>query len=176
MGRCLILNVTNEPLSIVSSRRAVTLALADRVDVVAESGQRWRSATGSVEVPSVARVRSYVRLPHRSTIPLSRKGVLLRDQGRCQYCGARADSVDHVIPKSRGGQHIWENVVAACRPCNTRKSDTPLSATNLTLRSHPRPPAHRLWAWVALGSVPEAWLPYLPAAAPSARVEGTAAA
>ncbi len=162
MGRCLILNVTNEPLSVVSSRRAVTLTLADRVDVVAESGQHFRSATGSVPVPAVARVRQYVRIPHRATVPLSRKAVLLRDGGRCQYCGGRADSVDHVIPKSRGGRHSWDNVVAACRPCNTRKSDKLLASTNLTLRALPRPPAHRLWTWLSNGSIPESWAPYVP--------------
>ncbi len=161
MSRCLILNVTNEPLGVVSSRRAVTLVLTDRIDVVAVAGERWRHATGSVVVPTVGRVRSYVRLPHRSTVPLSRRAVMVRDQGRCQYCGDRADSVDHVVPKSRGGAHTWENVVAACRPCNTRKSDRPLSSTGLTLRTRPRPPAHRIWTWLSVGSVPDDWRPYV---------------
>ena len=84
-----------------------------------------------------------------------------RDGGKCQYCGNRAESIDHVVPRSRGGQHIWENVVAACRRCNTSKRDRYLHETSLQLRRSPEAPCHLSWVKVAVGHVPELWEQYL---------------
>lgn len=157
----LVLNATYEPLCVVSSRRAVVLVLGEKAEIVHESGARMRSARLVVHVPSVVRLRSYVRLPVRRRAPLNRRAVFARDGGRCQYCAAPAESIDHVVPRSHGGEHVWENVVAACRPCNTRKRDRLLSETPMTLRRHPAVPRELTWIAVAAGSVPTAWEPYL---------------
>ena len=73
-----------------------------------------RSASSKLAVPSVIRLRRYIRIPHRSRVPLTRAALMRRDNYMCAYCGTKADTIDHVIPRSRGGQHIWENCVASC--------------------------------------------------------------
>lgn len=161
MSRALVLNATYEPIGVVSSRRAIVLALAEKVDVLAETGQRMESAHLSLAIPSVVRLRYYVKVPYKRTAPLSRRAVFARDQGRCQYCGRSAESIDHVVPRSKGGPHTWENVVACCRKCNTYKGDRLLADCNLSLASPPEAPTQYVWVKVAAGRVPEAWAPYL---------------
>lgn len=161
MSRALVLNVTYEPIGVVSGRRAVILALAEKVDVLAETGITYVSSRLEVAVPSVVRLRYYVKVPYKRAAPLSRRAVFARDQGRCQYCGKAAESIDHVVPRSRGGDHMWDNVVACCRRCNTSKGDRLLGDTSLKLRSTPTAPTHYVWVKVAAGTVPSAWAPYL---------------
>lgn len=165
MSRALVLNATYEPLAVVSDRRAVVLVLDRKADPVHDSGSRVRSAQMEVPVPSVVRLRRFVRVPYRWQAPLNRRLVFARDKHRCQYCGKTADSIDHVVPRSRGGEHSWDNVVAACRSCNTAKRDRMLHET--TMRLHRSPAMPRGLAWLALtaGPVPEAWAPYLQLAA-----------
>jgi 5-methylcytosine-specific restriction endonuclease McrA len=157
----LVLNATYEPLCVVSARRAVVLVLSDKAEVVHDSGDRMHSARLTVTVPSIVRLTSYVRVPVRRRSPLNRRAVFARDDGRCQYCAGPAESIDHVVPRSRGGEHVWENVVAACRPCNTRKRDRYLHETTMALRKRPVAPRELTWITVAAGTVPNAWEPYL---------------
>ncbi len=89
--------------------------------------------------------------------------MFTRDEHRCQYCGAHADSIDHVTPRSRGGQHVWENVVAACRACNIHKRDRLLEETTMHLARRPSAPRALAWVVVTVGRVPEHWAPYLEA-------------
>ena len=161
MRRALVLNASFEPLSVVSSRRAIVLVLNDKADMVAASGDEARAERIAIEVPSVVRLRNFVKVPYRRRAPLSRRGVFARDGGSCQYCGDTADSIDHVIPRSKGGPHEWENVVAACRPCNVRKRDRLLPDTSMRLRSQPRAPKAMSWVAVAVGTVPSEWLPFV---------------
>ena len=91
--------------------------------------------------------------------------MFLRDGGRCQYCGGKAESIDHVIPRSRGGEHTWENVVAACERCNSSKRDRFLEDTPMRLRHRPQAPKHLNWVVVSVGHVPEHWEQYLGPAA-----------
>jgi 5-methylcytosine-specific restriction endonuclease McrA len=161
MGRALVLNASYEPMCVVSHRRAVVLLLGDKADVVAGTGLVLHSERLSVPVPSVLRLRTFVSIPFRRRVAVSRRAVMARDSGLCQYCGLRADSIDHVVPRSRGGAHVWDNVVAACRSCNTRKRDRLLHETSMRLRRHPRAPLGASWSILASGSVPEAWGPYL---------------
>jgi 5-methylcytosine-specific restriction endonuclease McrA len=161
MGRSLVLNATYEPLGVVSSRRAVVLLLDEKADLIHGTGEALHSAELAVEVPSVIRLRYFVRVPFQRRAALSRRGVFLRDEGRCQYCGRRAESIDHVVPRSRGGQHVWENVVAACRRCNTSKRDRLLEDTTMRLRRHPEAPRHMSWVLVAVSDIPEIWHQYL---------------
>ena len=129
MGRALVLNASDSPLAVVPARRAVVLVLKEKAEVIVSNGMVFRSATISMEAPSVVRLRRYVRVPYRPHAPLTRRAVFARDEWTCQYCAAPAENLDHVIPRSRGGTHTWENVVAACRRCNAKKENrTPQDA------------------------------------------------
>lgn len=165
MVRALVLNATYEPLSIVPGRRAVVLVLAERADPLDGSGQWFHAERLAVEVPAVVRLRTVVRVERSREIAISRRGVLARDGHRCQYCGARAETLDHVVPRSRGGAHTWENVVAACRRCNVHKADRLLDETRLRLARPPARPRHGSWFTVTAGPVPDQWRPWLPVAA-----------
>jgi 5-methylcytosine-specific restriction endonuclease McrA len=160
--RTLVLNASNEPLSVVPARRGVVLVLRGTADPVAELGETWHAETTSFHVPSVVRLRRYVSVPHARTLPLTRRAIFLRDDHRCQYCGGSAENVDHVIPRVQGGQHLWENVVAACRRCNTRKGGRTPDQAGLTLRRSPSTPGRFDWVSVAAGGSPHAtWQPFL---------------
>jgi 5-methylcytosine-specific restriction endonuclease McrA len=161
MHSALVLNATYEPLSVVSARRAVCLVLAEKAEVIHHDGTEIRSARLAVPTPVVIRLRYVVKVPYHRRTTLSRRAVFARDDGRCQYCGEHADSIDHVVPRSRGGQHDWENVVAACRPCNLRKRDREPHEAGMRLHRHPSAPRELAWVVVAVGRVPEAWKPYL---------------
>ncbi|MBZ4321711.1 HNH endonuclease [Streptomyces huiliensis] len=136
MRETLVLNASFEPLATVSSRRAVVLVLQDKAVVEqARPGLRLHSSAMEVPVPQVIRLRRYVRVPFRRRAPWSRRGVLVRDRHRCAYCGRRATTVDHVLPRSRGGGDTWLNTVAACAEDNHRKADrTPEQAGMRLLR------------------------------------------
>ena len=161
MSRALVLNASYEPLCVVTSRRAVILMLSDKAELVHDSGRRLHSERLTVPVPSVVRLRTFVAVPFHRRVAVSRRAVMARDGHRCQYCGARADSIDHVVPRSRGGADTWDNVVAACRPCNVRKRDHDVHEAGMRLRQHPRTPTGAAWLIVSAGSVPDAWSPYL---------------
>lgn len=165
MVRALVLNATYEPLAVVSGRRAVVLVLAAKADPLEGTGAWFHAERLSLEVPSVIRLRAVVRVDRRRDMAISRRGVFARDEHRCQYCGARAETLDHVVPRSRGGGHTWENVVAACRPCNVRKADRLLDESRFILCRPPATPRRLSWVTVAVGQVPDAWRPWLPAAA-----------
>ena len=165
MRSALVLNATFEPLSIVPARRAVCLVLEDKADLVEEEPDvAVHSASLVVPVPLVVRLRYLVKVPYHRRTSLSRRAVFARDGHRCQYCGDPADSIDHVVPRSRGGAHEWENVAAACRPCNLRKRDRTPDEAGMPLRSQPRIPRELSWVATAVQRVPEAWKPYLPIA------------
>ena len=153
MGRALVLNVTYEPISVVSQRRALVLTLADKADRIHETDEFVRSERLTVALPSIVRLRYFVKVPYRRRAPLHRRALFCRDGHVCQYCGALAEGIDHVVPRSRGGVHVWENVVACCRPCNVRKGDKMLSDLPHMNLAHP-PLAPDALSWVAM-SVPE---------------------
>jgi len=161
MGRALVLNASDSPLAVVPARRAVVLVLGEKAETVADTGIVLHSEHLSVAVPSVVRLRQFVSVPFRRRVAVSRRAVMARDGGLCQYCGDHADSIDHVVPRSKGGDHTWENVVAACRPCNVRKRDRMLHETSMRLRRHPSAPRGASWSIVARGSVPGEWAPFL---------------
>ena len=141
----LLLNATYEPLSVVSSRRAVVLVLSQKAVPVEEGDGAFHSVTTAVRVPSVLRLTRYVRVPYRAQVPLTRRAVFARDGGRCVYCGAAATSLDHVVPRSRGGAHTWENVVASCARCNHTKADRALVDLGWRMGTPPRAPSGTAW-------------------------------
>lgn len=169
MSKALVLNATFEPLCVVPVRRAVVLVLRQKAEVLHSSERELHSEKTCIPVPSVIRLTYFVKVPFRARAALNRRAVFARDDYRCQYCGNSAENIDHVVPRSRGGEHVWENVVAACRPCNTRKEDRLLHEAGLVLRRRPVAPKELTWIIVAVGSVHPHWEPYLqPGAAMSA--------
>ncbi|WP_255956054.1 HNH endonuclease [Streptomyces odontomachi] len=136
MRNTLVLNASFEPLSTVTMNRAVVLVLQDKAVVEqAHPALRVRAAAVELPVPRVIRLCRYVRVPFRRRAPWSRHGVLVRDQHRCAYCGRRATTVDHVVPKSAGGADSWLNTVASCAEDNHRKANrTPEQAGMALLR------------------------------------------
>ena len=160
-----MLNATYEPLAVVTGRRAVVLVLADKADALDGTGLWLHAERAAYEVPSVIRLRAVVKVTRSRDLAISRRGVFVRDEHRCQYCGDRAETLDHVVPRSRGGLHCWENVVAACRPCNVAKADRLLPETRFRLQRQPVQPRRLSWVTLAVGQVPDQWRPWLPAAA-----------
>src|SRR6187551_713608 len=159
MGRALVLNATEVPLAVLPARRAVVLVLKEKADVVASNGAIFRSERLHIDAPSVVRLRRFVRVPYRPHAPLTRRAVFARDGWRCQYCGANAENLDHVVPRSRGGQHTWENVVAACRRCNTKKEDRTPAEAGFQLARQPFAP--RDGFHLTLGRLEPGWEHYL---------------
>ena len=160
--KALVLNTTYEPLSIVTSRRAVVLVVNRKADMVEAQDLLWHAERTVVQVPSVVKLRRFVRVPYLRRVPLTRRAVFARDDHRCQYCGRVAECLDHVIPRSKGGTHTWENVVASCRPCNVRKADHDLREIAMELAFKPRVPRRHDWVYASLGfPVDPAWHPYL---------------
>ena len=167
MGRVLLLNATFEPLQLVSERRAVVLMLAGRAEpiVTSETPNVCRSATLVVEIPAIVRLHEMVKLPSRvRTPPLTRRSLLLRDSYRCAYCLEHADTIDHVVPRSRGGSHDWTNVVAACRHHNMQKGDRLLEEIGWRMHFEPRVPDGPWWRWRHVPDPDPLWAPYLPRA------------
>ena len=161
MAGVLVLNATFEPLAVVPVRRAICLMLANKVELLHASGRLVRSERLALAEPSVVRLSRYVKVPYARHRSPNRHGIFIRDSHCCQYCGGRAETVDHVVPRSRGGCHAWENVVAACRRCNANKRDRLLPETSMRLRRPPGPPPPGSWIEIASGSMPVAWLQYL---------------
>src|SRR5689334_19366764 len=115
----------------------------------------------SMPVPSVVRLSRYVRVPYHREVPLTRRAVLDRDGHACAYCGNRADTIDHVRPRSRGGQHVWTNVVAACARCNHRKGDRLLSEMGWQLSTAPVQPPATVAVVMGWAKKEPSWQPYL---------------
>lgn len=127
------------PLSLWPWQEAIKAAWLDRVIILAEYDEVVRSPTTQIRIPSVVVLREFVRPQKRAAF--TRFNVFLRDEFACQYCGATGDlTFDHVVPRARGGRTSWENVVAACAPCNLRKGAKSLRRSGLTLRQSPREP------------------------------------
>ena len=161
MLRTLVLNATYEPLGVISDRRALILCLNSRATMVEDSGNVLRYSSGEIALPSVIRLNKFVRIPYRHSVPLSRRAIFARDGGRCVYCAAPATSIDHVIPRSRGGGHNWENVVSACHKCNHVKADKTLKDLGWRLRNVPREPVGAAWRILGTGKPQLSWIPYL---------------
>ena len=161
----LVLNATYEPINVCTVRRAVVLLLKDKAEIIERSEWELHSATRSMSRPVVIRLVAYVRIPrdtHRRKI--TRRAVFARDNWTCQYCGARSNlTVDHVIPRSKGGDSSWTNIVASCAPCNRRKGDALLRQVGMQLRQQPRTPSAHVFIHVASPTIPVAWQAYLAA-------------
>ena len=147
MRRVLLLNVTYEPLTTVGLKRAVCLVLCEKAEIVHHDtgGRLLHSATVSLATPSVISLNRYVRIPQRYRVPLTCAALMRRDNYKCAYCGRHAETIDHVLPRSRGGQHAWENCVASCTMCNHRKADRLLDELGWSLPVAPAVPRGAHW-------------------------------
>ena len=161
----LVLNATYEPINVCTVRRATVLILKAKAELVEEGALALHWARGSLPRPVVIRLVTYVRVPrdpHRRKI--TRRAVFARDGWQCQYCGARTSlTVDHVIPRSKGGDSTWDNSVASCAPCNRRKGDRLPKQAEMHPRVVPKPPPATIFVHVATQRVPDQWQQYLPA-------------
>ena len=172
MARALVLNATYEPLCVVPIRRALVLVMKEKAEILHVGDGEMRSARQAFPVPSVIRLTYFVRVPYRARASLSRRAVFLRDGHECQYCGTSAENIDHVQPRSRGGLHVWENVVAACRKCNARKENRTPDEAGMRLRRRPTAPKEWAWIVVAVGAVDPTWEQYLRAPLAAAQAAG----
>jgi len=164
-GSVLVLNASYEPLSVVSVRRALVLLLKEKAELLEAAEAVLRSERRVFPYPLVIRLTYYVRIPRRFGLPLSRRTVLSRDYYTCQYCGAQPPrselTIDHVLPRSRGGETDWDNVVAACRRCNQKKGSRTPEEAGMRLRTKPRRPRYLALALLTERRAPEAWEKYL---------------
>jgi 5-methylcytosine-specific restriction endonuclease McrA len=162
-AKALVLNQSYEPLTVCTIKRATMLVFSRKAELVSRDERRAiRTVSGDYPWPSVIRLARYVKAPYRN-VSLTRKNILRRDRFRCVYCG-RGDvplTIDHVVPKSRGGRDSWKNLAAACHICNNRKGDRLLSETNMTLRVKPYKPTHILFIRNSVNLLDERWKPYL---------------
>jgi 5-methylcytosine-specific restriction endonuclease McrA len=164
-GRVLVLNATYEPINVCTVRRAVVLLLKEKAEVIEHGRWDLHSVSQTIQRPVVIRLVSYVRIPrdtHRRKI--TRRAVFARDGWTCQYCGSRSNlTVDHVIPKSKGGSSSWENIVASCAPCNRRKGNALPRQVGMQLLKRPRTPHATVFIHVSSPTIPSAWHQYLAA-------------
>src|SRR6476469_2113059 len=141
----LVLNATYEPLGVVSVRRATILVLSSKAVCLADGDGVFHSEREMLPIPLVVRLTRFVRVPYRPYVGLSRRAIFAPDGGRCAYCRGAAETIDHVMPRSRGGGHLWENVGAACAKCNHTKGDKNASRARLAFACDPsRPEGHRV--------------------------------
>jgi len=167
-SRVLVLNATYEPVNVCTVRRATVLVLKSRAEILEKGEGALHSERLELDRPCVIRLVRYVRIPrdvHRRKI--TRKAVLARDAYTCQYCGREAGglTVDHVIPRSRGGRSDWDNIVASCAPCNRKKGNRLPREASMHPRTRPKAPGPTVFIRIASPRIPTAWQAYLPAVA-----------
>ncbi len=172
-GRVLLLNGSSwEPLAVITVPRAINLVLAGKAVVVEHSGQFLQTICDKYPVPSVIALRTYINVPRRQA-HWSRKGVLVRDNFTCIYCGGQTGTVvkgkvlskhdftvDHILPRSRGGKDTWTNTACACYNCNHRKGDKLPNEIGMKLRWEPKIP-RTSYLVIAIGTGPDAWKRYI---------------
>ncbi|MEZ4865272.1 MAG: HNH endonuclease [Caldilineaceae bacterium] len=171
MSAILLLNASYEPLAVIPARRALSLLLRERVDAVTDERVKIPTASNDLAIPSVLRLRRYARVPKRG-VRWSRRSVFQRDGYRCIYCGIHAGdrqggevitkrdfTLDHILPKSRGGRNTWGNTACACPKCNQRKGNRTPHEAGMPMLWEPKTP--RVDYLVASGEVPTAWKFYL---------------
>jgi 5-methylcytosine-specific restriction endonuclease McrA len=164
--RTLVLNAGYEPLAVVSFKRALVLVMNEKATIIerVEGDPVWGNR-GAYDRPAVIILTRYVRVPGSRHVPVTRRGVLRRDGHRCGYCGTSATTIDHVMPRSRGGKDTWENLVACCLRCNNIKGDRTPQEMSWTLRLVPGVPRGPQWSVRGTDRADPRWEPYLALAA-----------
>jgi 5-methylcytosine-specific restriction endonuclease McrA len=163
MSNVLVLNFSYEPLGVVGFQRAVRLLFARKVEVVHSGDGVIRTTSAAFPLPSIVRMLYYVRRS-RKRVTLTKKNVLLRDDYVCAYCTKRSGNdmtVDHVVPRSRGGASVWENLVACCSDCNARKGSRTPDEARMPLRRKAREPRYIPFVVIRRNTAPDEWGKYL---------------
>lgn len=165
MQQVLVLNASYEPLNVTTVRRAHVLVFKGKAEVLEQLEEPLRSASDTYPWPHVIRLVTYVRVPRAIQRKISRRALFARDNWRCVYCGTTAGrlTLDHVVPRSRGGDSVWENVVTSCAPCNLRKGNRLPGEVAMELHYVPKPPTPVLFIRLAAPRIPAGWQPYLAA-------------
>ena len=165
-GRVLVLNASYEPINVCNERRAVVMIFKGKAKMEEHNGHKLHSPSLTMNAPSVIRLTEYRHIPHKRR-SLSRKNVLLRDHFTCQYCQKRFApgdlTLDHILPRSRGGDSTWENLVACCKKCNHKKGNQTPEEANMSLTKKPRPFSMHVSRQIMryLGRADETWRKYL---------------
>ncbi len=159
----MILNQSYEPLTVCNIKKAIVLIYLGKAELVVQDKRKeLRSVSKTFPWPSIIRLSQFITLPYKRVV-LTRKNILRRDEYKCSYCG-RGDlplTIDHVVPKSKGGIDSWDNLVCACTFCNNKKGDrTPVEA-NMILLNRPFKPSHIMFIKNVVGKLDENWKPYL---------------
>lgn len=160
--RTLVLNAGFEPLAVVSYRRALALVLNGKATIIEiiEDDPIWGVGV-RFDRPSVVVLTRYVKIPYGRLVPVTRRGVLRRDAHRCGYCGKAASTIDHILPRSRGGEDSWENLVACCLRCNNAKGSRTPAEMGWQLTVTPRMPFGPSWSVRGLDRATPEWERYL---------------
>lgn len=158
----LVLNQDYQPLSICSVQRSMKLLFLEKAELLHDDPEReLRTIRESFQFPSVIRLRSYIRVPYNKVV-LSRRNIMRRDNFTCMYCGSKNDlTIDHVLPKSRGGKDIWENLTTACERCNVKKGSRTPEEAGMQILKQPYRPIPITFFRDYNGNVQEPWKPYL---------------
>ena len=161
-SRVLVLNQSYEPLTICSPQRAIALIFLAKAEILETYKDRFlRTVNRKYALPSVIRLHQYVKMPFRS-VEISRKNIIKRDGAKCQYCGTKIQlTIDHVLPKSRGGEDTWDNLVTACIKCNNSKGNRTPKEANMKLMTIPKKPNYIVFLRTTLGNIEENWKQYL---------------
>ena len=160
--RVLVLNASYEPINVTSLQRAVVLVLKEKAEVLEEAAIPIRTSGSSFVKPQVIRLVYLVRVPRYAARKITRRALFARDGYSCQYCGSSTRlTVDHVVPRSRGGDSNWNNVVTSCAPCNSRKGDYLPGEIKMFPKNKPRPPSPSVFIAVAAPKRPKSWERYL---------------
>lgn len=159
--KVLVLNQSYQPVSVTTVKKAINLLWRDKVDLVEFSDYVLRSPSNTIQSPLVIRLKSKINYNPFGRVELNRRNIFKRDGHTCVYCGSKNDlTVDHIVPKSRGGGNSWENLVTACRPCNNTKDDRTPDEAGLVLGVKPKKPFHLTFLTQSM-TPHEKWKPYL---------------
>lgn len=157
-GKVLVLNATEEPINICHWKKAIKLTYKSKAQVIVNTPKKLNPC---YTLPSIIRLNRYIPIPYQEVV-LSKKNIFLRDNHTCQYCGKKTQlTIDHIIPRSRGGKDSWTNMVTACNRCNHTKSHFTLEEAGMFLKSKPeRPPSILYLELTRHLNVPTQWLDY----------------
>lgn len=162
MNTVLVLNQDYSPLTVCSVQRAFLLMFLKKADLISEVKEKQlRSISETFAFPSVIKIKYYISIPYKGVV-MSRHNIFKRDGGKCQYCGTARDlTIDHVVPRSKGGKSTWTNLVTACKKCNSKKSDYALDKVGMKLLKPPVKPSYLTFLKMNTGVYRDDWAPFL---------------
>ena len=158
----LVLNTNYTPMMICTAKRAICMGFLNKIDILVNYNESVNSPSITLQLPSVIKIRDYVRYDNLS-LDLNRKNIIVRDEHTCQYCGMTKIplTIDHIIPKGRGGNNTWENLVAACKKCNQKKGNKTPEEAGMALKKHPKRPNRLHYFQRFVKDKQKDWRPYL---------------